>query len=56
MPQTSKEGWLHQLSSPGERAKALQRALRMVSEKRPETVSSLAALHMRQSGKNCWNR
>ena len=34
-PQTSKEALLQQLSSPGERAKALERALRMVSEKRP---------------------
>ena len=29
-PQTSKEGEPQQLSSPGERAKALERALRMV--------------------------
>ena len=41
-PQTSKEGEPQQLSSPRQGAKALERALRMCTEKRPISLSSSA--------------
>ncbi len=46
-PQTSKEGEPQQLSSPRQGAKALERALRMCSEKRPISLSSSATGVMR---------